>query len=97
MVRPECLGFLLHFTVMQDIEHRLCPGLNPSSEFTLDAAGAQRFQKITHLAFGSGKIFPLYSFMKYAKIPQVGSICNCGKISSTSTVTYILLIGTIRD
>ena len=97
VVRPECLGLLLHFTVIQDIQHRLNPGLSPSSDFTLDAAGAQRLRKITNLTFASGKISPLYSFTKHAKMVQVGSICNCGKLSSRSTVTYILLNGTIRD
>lgn len=55
VVRPECLGLLLHFTVMQDIQHRLMPGLNPSSAFTLDGIGLGRIQKITHLTFASGK------------------------------------------
>lgn len=55
LVRPECLGLLLHFTVMQDIQHRLMPGLSPSSDFTLDERGLERLQKITHLAFASGK------------------------------------------
>jgi hypothetical protein len=70
IVRPECLGLLLYYTVMQDIEHKLHPGLNPSSEFTLDAAGAQRFQRITRLTFASGKISPIYSSIKHAKIAQ---------------------------
>lgn len=55
VVRPECLGILLHFTVMQDIQHRLMPGLSPSSDFTLDETGLERLQKITHLTFASGK------------------------------------------
>lgn len=55
VVRPECLGLLLHFTVMQDIQHRLMPGLNPSSDFTLDETGLERLQNITHLTFASGK------------------------------------------
>lgn len=55
VVRPECLGFLLNSTVMQDIQHRLIPGLNPSSEFTLDATGLERVKKITCLTFAPGK------------------------------------------
>ncbi|CAN9170956.1 unnamed protein product [Alternaria alternata] len=51
VVRPECLGLLLHFTVMQDIQHRLMPGLNPSSDFNLDETGIERLQMITHLTF----------------------------------------------
>ncbi|KAF3012096.1 hypothetical protein E8E12_000036, partial [Didymella heteroderae] len=51
IVRPECLGLLLHFTVMQDIQHRLTPGLNPSSGFTLDETGLERVKKITRLTF----------------------------------------------
>ncbi|KAH7093417.1 hypothetical protein FB567DRAFT_515306 [Paraphoma chrysanthemicola] len=53
VVRPECLNLLLHFTVMQDIQHRLMPGLSPSSEITFDKAGIKRLQKITHLTFAS--------------------------------------------
>jgi len=56
IVRPECLGLLLHFTVMQDIQHRKNPGLSPSSELTFDAIGRVRFQKITNFTFASGKI-----------------------------------------
>ena len=55
VVRPECLGLLLYFTVMQDIQHRLMPGLSPSSDFTLDETGLGRLQKITHLTFAPGK------------------------------------------
>ena len=55
IVRPECLGLLLHFTVMQDIQHRLTPGLNPSSGFTLDETGLERVKKITRLTFAPGK------------------------------------------
>ncbi|KAF2641828.1 hypothetical protein P280DRAFT_541282 [Massarina eburnea CBS 473.64] len=51
IVRPECLGLLLYRTVMQDIEHRRNPGLNPSSDFALDSAGAERYAKIRHLTF----------------------------------------------
>jgi hypothetical protein len=79
VVRPECLGLLLHFTVMQDIQHRKFPGLSPSSDFTFDATGAERLQKITLLTFAPGKTPLLFYFMKYAKIAQVGSIRNCGK------------------
>jgi hypothetical protein len=57
VVRPERFGFLLHFTVMQDIQHRKLPGLNPSSDYTLDAAGMDTLRKITNLAFASGKGF----------------------------------------
>lgn len=56
VVRPECLGLLLHFTVMQDIQHRLMPGLNPSSDFNLDGTGIERLRIITHLTFAPGKI-----------------------------------------
>lgn len=55
VVRPECLGLLMHFTVMQDIQHRLMPGLGPSSGFPLDEFGIERLQKITQLAFAPGK------------------------------------------
>lgn len=70
VVRPECLGLLLHFTVMQDIQHRLNPGLNPSSDFTFDGAGAELLRKITNLTFAPGKISPLYSFKKHANTDQ---------------------------
>ncbi|KAF2134927.1 hypothetical protein P153DRAFT_329801 [Dothidotthia symphoricarpi CBS 119687] len=53
VVRPECLGLLLHFTVMQDIQHRLNPGLGPSSDFSLDDIGFLRLRKITNLTFSS--------------------------------------------
>jgi hypothetical protein len=55
VVRPECLGLLLHFTVMQDIQHRKSPGLHPSSNFTLDEVGLIRLRIITNLTFASGK------------------------------------------
>ncbi|KAH7082880.1 hypothetical protein BKA63DRAFT_139266 [Paraphoma chrysanthemicola] len=50
-IRPECLNLLLHFTVMQDIQHRLMPGLSPSSKITFDETGIERLQKITCLTF----------------------------------------------
>lgn len=53
MVRPDCLGLLMHFTVMQDIQHKRKPGLNPSSKFELNEAGLQRALDISHLAFSS--------------------------------------------
>ncbi|KAF1847287.1 uncharacterized protein K460DRAFT_276406 [Cucurbitaria berberidis CBS 394.84] len=51
VVRPECLGLLLHFTVMQDIQHRKNPGLGPSSNFEFDETGLQRLRMITNLTF----------------------------------------------
>lgn len=55
VVRPDCLGLLLHFTVMQDIQHRLNPGLNPSN-FSFDETGMERVRKIARLTFSPGKI-----------------------------------------
>ena len=55
VVRPECFGLLLHFTVMQDIQHRKHPGVNPSTRFELDAEGAETAGVMTRLAFSPGE------------------------------------------
>ncbi|KAF1947455.1 hypothetical protein EJ02DRAFT_507895 [Clathrospora elynae] len=61
IVRPECLGLLMHFAVIQDIQHRLNPGLNPSSDFDLDVAGYKRLQKIKGMAFYCGLSLRLWN------------------------------------
>jgi hypothetical protein len=54
IVRPECLGLLMYFTVLLDIQHRKHPELNPSSDFELNAEGAKRLQTIRFLTFTPG-------------------------------------------
>lgn len=55
VVRPECFGRLMHFTVMQDIQHRKYPGVNPSTMYELDEKGVVIAGMITRLAFSPGE------------------------------------------
>jgi hypothetical protein len=45
----------MHFTVMQDVQHRKYPGVNPSTGFELDERGAEIAGVMTRLAFSPGE------------------------------------------
>ena len=60
IVQPHRLGFLMNLTVLQDIQHRRYPGLNPSSSFDFDEAGYRRVQLIRNLALSPGTCLVTY-------------------------------------
>ncbi|KAF2707816.1 hypothetical protein K504DRAFT_458300 [Pleomassaria siparia CBS 279.74] len=78
LVRPGCLGPLLYFTVIQDIEHRRNPGLSPSSQIDLSAIGRQHLLAIRRMTIAPGRILTSQDWQIFANIKKAGSIRDCG-------------------
>jgi hypothetical protein len=68
----------MHCPVLLDIQHRKYPRLTPSSDFELNAAGAERLRTIRFLTFTPGRLASTSSLATANAHLPVGNLCNCG-------------------